>query len=80
MLLMNVHNTQRFCDTINRCSGPIEMILANGRREDLRSNRALQYLLTDVYPSDRPMSITVNAADSADVGQLVSFMLSDKLA
>lgn len=78
MLLMNVHNTQRFCDTINRCSGPVEMVMANGHREDIRANTALQYLLTDVYPQDRPVSLTVDAENASDVSRLIDFMMCDK--
>lgn len=78
MLLMNVHNTQMFCDTVNRCSGPIEMVMANGKREDIRANTALQYLLTDVYPQDRPVSITLDAEKTEDVNKLIDFMMSDK--
>ena len=78
MLQMNVHNTQMFCDTINHCTGPVEMVMANGRREDIRANAPLQYLLTDVYPQDRPVSITLNAEESEDVARLIDFMLCDR--
>ena len=78
MLLMNVHDTQRFCETVNRCNGPIEMIMANGKREDIRANTALQYLLTDVYPQDRPVSITLDAEQAEDVNKLIDFMMCDK--
>lgn len=78
MLLMNVHNTHLFCNTVNRCKGPVEMVMANGQREDIRANTALQYLLTDVYPQDRPVSITLDPKQAEDVGKLINFMMCDK--
>lgn len=78
MLQMNIRNTQLFCKTINGCTGPVEMILSNGKRDDIRSNAALQYMLTDLYPEGRPVCLTLDAKDQKDVVKLIEFMMDDK--
>lgn len=78
MLQLNVHNTHLFCETLNRCTGPVEMVLANGKKEDIRTNGALQYMLTDVCPQDQPISITLSAQEAGDVAKLIDFMLCDR--
>lgn len=78
MIRMNVYNLPRFFSIVNKCNGPIFLEDPEGKREDLRRNSFLQYVISDIGKGQQPVNVNLKVSKKEDIARLLEFSIGDK--
>lgn len=79
MIKLNILNVNEFLDTLNQCSGPVEMIRPDGTKANICRSLGAQALLREEFHANKgvlPLSLTFT--EPKDYFKIVNYYIGDR--
>ncbi len=78
MIRLNILNMKEFLQTVNACSGCVNVMSSDGRKEDINKQYAIQKELLEKYNENKnSLHLSLDIPNSTDYMNIVSYYIGD---
>jgi hypothetical protein len=75
MIIKNINNVERFFETVDKCSGRVELLTAEGDRLNLKSKLCQYVSLTGMFSDPHIDEMELILSEPADASLLLEFLI-----
>lgn len=75
MIIKNIKNVDRFFETVDKCSGRVELLTAEGDRLNLKSKLSQYVSLTGMFADPHIEEMELLLSEPADASLLLEYLI-----
>lgn len=75
MIIKNIKNVERFFETVDKCSGHVELLTKQGDRLNLKSKLSQYVSLTGMFSDPQIEEIELLVSEPEDIALLLEFLV-----